>query len=145
MTPNRSRIAVGAGLLALGGLTGAALSAGGQQKAAKVAARPPAIVRTEVIRQTIHRTRHEKPRPAPAAAPPPAVTPVARGVAVAATPASASASAPLAPAAAPRPPAAAAPVVHTRQSGAPGGTGGAGERGDDHSRSTKHAGEGQDD
>ncbi len=73
----RSRIAVAATVLALGGLAGLALSADRQKAPSTVATDP--LVRTKVIHRTIHITRHAKPRnPAAASAPPaPETSPVA--------------------------------------------------------------------
>ncbi len=55
----KTRIAAGATIVGLGGLTGLALSAG-HQKSAPIAAKP--LVRTKVIRRTIHVTKHVKPK-----------------------------------------------------------------------------------
>jgi hypothetical protein len=46
-------------IVGLGGLTGLALSAG-SQKSASIAAKP--LIRTKVIRRTIHVTKHVKPK-----------------------------------------------------------------------------------
>lgn len=103
--PNmRTAIATGATLLALGGLTAVAVSAGGNDPAPeaagqkKVTPAPPPEVRTVVVTKVIHRTRRAKaardrpPAPAPVAAAPapapaPAATPVATRVRVAVAPA----------------------------------------------------------
>lgn len=63
----KTQIAAGATILGLGGLTGLALSAGHQRASQPVAAKP--LVRTKVIRRTIHVVKHAKPKP-PAGAPP---------------------------------------------------------------------------
>jgi len=55
----KTRIAVAATVVALGGLTGLALSAGGQ-KANTLADKP--LVRTRVIHRTVHVTKHQKPK-----------------------------------------------------------------------------------
>lgn len=55
----KTRVAAAATILGLGGLTGLALSAGGQ-KASSLASKP--LVRTKVIRRTIHVTKHVKPK-----------------------------------------------------------------------------------
>jgi hypothetical protein len=62
---SRSRIAVAATVLGLGGLAGAALSADRQQPPATTTGEP--IVRTRVIHRTVHVTRHLKPEHPPAA------------------------------------------------------------------------------
>jgi hypothetical protein len=63
----KTRIAAGATVIGLGGLTGLALSAG-QQKAAPAATKP--LVRTKVVHRTIHVTKHVKPKhPAAGAGP----------------------------------------------------------------------------
>jgi len=58
--PKRTTIAAGATLLGLGGLAAAAMSAGGETTQ-PVAATGPVEIRTEVIHQTVHRTRRERP------------------------------------------------------------------------------------
>ena len=55
----KTRVAAAATIVGLGGLTGLALSAG-SQKSAPVAVKP--LVRTKVIRRTIHVTKHVKPK-----------------------------------------------------------------------------------
>ena len=55
----KTRVAAAATIVGLGGLTGLALSAG-SQKSAPIAAKP--LVRTKVIRRTIHVTKHVKPK-----------------------------------------------------------------------------------
>jgi len=55
----KTRIAAGVTILGLGGLTGLALSTNHQQASEPVAAKP--LVRTKVIRRTIHVTKHTKP------------------------------------------------------------------------------------
>ena len=67
MKSMKTRIAAGATILGLGGLTGLALSAGHQKASQPVATKP--LVRTKVIRRTIHVTKHAKPKH-PAGAPP---------------------------------------------------------------------------
>jgi hypothetical protein len=79
----KSRIAITATVLALGGLTGLALSTDKQKTPATVAADP--LVRTKVIHRTIHITKHTKPRnpagssayPGTGAGPAPEASPVA--------------------------------------------------------------------
>jgi hypothetical protein len=56
----KTRIAAGATILGLGGLTGLALSAGHQKASQPVAAKP--LVRTKVIVRTIHVIKHIKPK-----------------------------------------------------------------------------------
>ncbi len=56
----RTRIAAVATVVGLGGLAGLALSAGQQHPSPAVAEKP--IVRTKVIRRTIHVTKHAKPK-----------------------------------------------------------------------------------
>src|SRR5690348_10238337 len=56
----KTRIAAGATILGLGGLTGLALSAGHQKASQPVATKP--LIRTKVIRRTIHVTKHAKPK-----------------------------------------------------------------------------------
>ncbi len=56
----KTRIAAGATILGLGGLTGLALSAGHQKAPQPVATKP--LVRTKVIRRTIHVIKHVKPK-----------------------------------------------------------------------------------
>jgi hypothetical protein len=63
----KTRIAAGATILGLGGLTGLALSAGHQKASQPVAAKP--LVRTRVIRRTIHVVKHVKPKHPAGAAP----------------------------------------------------------------------------
>ncbi len=71
----KTRIAAIATVLGLAGLTGVALNAGGQGSSQQ-ATKP--LVRTKVIRRTIHVTKHAKPKhSAVAAAAPPASIPVA--------------------------------------------------------------------
>lgn len=55
----RTRVAAATTIIGLGGLTGLALSAG-SQKSAPVAAKP--LIRTKVIRRTIHVVKHVKPK-----------------------------------------------------------------------------------
>ena len=64
----KTRVAAAATIVGLGGLTGLALSAG-SQKSASIAAKP--LVRTKVIRRTIHapNTSSRSTRPAPAKPP----------------------------------------------------------------------------
>jgi hypothetical protein len=65
----KSRVAVAATVVGLGGLAGVALNAGQQSASQPVAAKP--LVRTKVIRRTVHVTKHAKPRH-PAVTVPPA-------------------------------------------------------------------------
>lgn len=67
MKSMRTRIAAGATILGLGGLTGVALSAGHHKAPQPVATKP--LVRTKVIRRTIHVTKHAKPKHPVGAAP----------------------------------------------------------------------------
>ena len=59
MKKMKTRVAATATVVGLGGLTGLALSAGGH-KSTQVAAKP--LIRTKVIRRTIHVTKHLKPK-----------------------------------------------------------------------------------
>ena len=63
----KAKVAAGATVIALGGLTGLALSQGGKAPGAPVADKP--IVHTKVIRRTVHVTKHAQPKHPPAAAP----------------------------------------------------------------------------
>lgn len=63
----RAKVAAGATVVALGGMTGLAVSQGGEAPSKPVADKP--IVRTKVIRRTIHVTKHAKPKHPPASAP----------------------------------------------------------------------------
>lgn len=60
MNRTRIRIAAAATIVVLGGLAGLALSDGQKQASTAVAEKP--LVRTKVIRRTIHVTKHAKPR-----------------------------------------------------------------------------------
>ncbi len=60
------KLATGATVVALGGLTGLALGEGGRTESKAVAEKP--VVRTKVIRQTVHVTKHAKPKHPAAAA-----------------------------------------------------------------------------
>jgi len=129
----KSRIAVAATVLALGGLTGLALSADKQKASSTVATDP--IVRTRVVHRTIHITRHAK--PAAAAGPPaveeaPETSPVAASGYSAAAPSATTASSGSYPETAP---------VTTATSG--GGGGYASESGE--AGEVEHEGEGADD
>lgn len=62
----KTRIAAAATIIGLGGLAGVALNAGNQGASQPVAAKP--LVRTKVIRRTIHVTKHAKPKHPPAGA-----------------------------------------------------------------------------
>jgi hypothetical protein len=142
MSPVIKKLAAGASLVALGGITAVAIGQPGRTDSTKSAA-APVEVRTETIKKTVHVTRHEKPkhrraRPAtPAIAQRPAPTPPP-------APAAPAASAPAyrapAPAPAPRPVASvrapvSAPTHHpvtTRTSGGSSGGGGGEERDDRH-------------
>lgn len=68
MTKTKARIAAAVTVVGLAGLTGWALSADRRQAAQTVAEKP--IVRTKVIRRTIHVTKHSKPKHPAVAAPP---------------------------------------------------------------------------
>ncbi|HEV2062163.1 MAG TPA: hypothetical protein VGR12_04855, partial [Solirubrobacteraceae bacterium] len=69
MSLNRSQIAAGATLVALGGLAAVALVAGGgQHESSAAAAAPPAEVRTEIVRRTIRVRKPVAAAPAEAAA-----------------------------------------------------------------------------
>jgi hypothetical protein len=70
----RAKVATGATVVLLGGLTGLALSQGSSTPNKAVADKP--VVRTKVIRRTVHVTKHAKPKHPPAAAP---VEPTAAG------------------------------------------------------------------
>ncbi len=74
MTKTKMRIATAVTILGLAGLGGWALSADRRQAVQAVAEKP--IVRTRVIRRTIHVTKHAKPKH-PASAAPPATSPTA--------------------------------------------------------------------
>jgi len=63
----KTKVATGATVVFLGGLTGFALSQGGKAPSKTVADKP--VVHTKVIRRTIHVTKHAKPKHPPAAAP----------------------------------------------------------------------------
>jgi hypothetical protein len=63
----KAKVAAGATVIALGGLGGLALSQGGKAPTKPVADKP--IVRTKVIRRTIHVTKHAKPKRPLAGAP----------------------------------------------------------------------------
>jgi hypothetical protein len=155
MSPVNKKLAAGATLAALGGLTAVAIGQPGSTETKKAAAAPVEI-RTETIQKTVRVVRHEKPKhkhvrtpAAPAvaprrvsAAPPPA--PV--------TPAASAGSAPAYSAPAPRQVASVRPPVRvpshhpvtTRTSGSSGASGGKG--GDDGGeRSDRHGSAGGDD
>jgi hypothetical protein len=68
VTKTKARIAAAVTVVGLAGLTGWALSADRRQAAQTVAEKP--IVRTKVIRRTIHVTKHAKPKHPAVAAPP---------------------------------------------------------------------------
>lgn len=70
----KAKVATGATVVLLGGLTGLALSQGSSTPGKQVADKP--VVHTKVIRRTIHVTKHAKPKHPPAAAP---VEPAASG------------------------------------------------------------------
>jgi hypothetical protein len=63
----KAKVATGATVVVLGGLTGLALSQGGSAPSKPVADKP--IVHTKVIRRTVHVTKHAKPKHPVAAAP----------------------------------------------------------------------------
>jgi hypothetical protein len=125
VTPTLTKFAAGVALLGVGGLAGAAMTAGSNlpPRTATVAAAPsPVEVRTVVVRRTVHVYRKPKaPRhrviPAPTAAPVP----------VAPAPAPARVSAPIAPVRRAAP-------LQTRTSGSGGGEH---ERGDDEHESER--------
>jgi len=74
----KTKIATGATVVFLGGLTGLALSQGGKAPSKPVADKP--VVHTRVIRRTIHVTKHAKPKHPVAAAPvEPQAAPVVTG------------------------------------------------------------------
>ncbi len=60
MNSIKTRIAAGITIFGLGGLAGLALSAGNQGASQPVADKP--LVRTKVIRRTVHVTKHAKPK-----------------------------------------------------------------------------------
>lgn len=64
----KTRIAAAATVVGLGGLVGVALNAGQQGASQPVAVKP--LVRTKVIRQTVHVTKHAKPKHPLVSAPP---------------------------------------------------------------------------
>lgn len=66
MKSTRTRIAVGATIVGLGGLAGLAVSADRQKPAQPVATKP--LVRTRVIRRTTRVTKHAKPKASAGAA-----------------------------------------------------------------------------
>jgi hypothetical protein len=75
----KAKLAAAATAVALGGLTGLALTQGGKAPSRQVADRP--VVHTKVIRRTIHVTRHAKPKHPVAALPvEPAAEPEAAAV-----------------------------------------------------------------
>lgn len=61
MSKLKTRIAAGITVIALGALAGLALGSGEQQSTATAVAEKP-VVRTKVIRRTIHVTKHAKPK-----------------------------------------------------------------------------------
>lgn len=63
----KAKVATGATVVLLGGLTGLALSQGGPASSKQVADKP--VVHTKVIRRTVHVTKHARPKRPPAAAP----------------------------------------------------------------------------
>ncbi|MGN6587656.1 MAG: hypothetical protein ACTHKT_09335 [Solirubrobacterales bacterium] len=63
----KAKFAAGATVVLLGGLGGVALSQGNKAPSKPVADKP--IIRTKVIRRTVHVTKHAKPKHPPAAAP----------------------------------------------------------------------------
>ncbi|HWB69542.1 MAG TPA: hypothetical protein VG518_06160, partial [Solirubrobacterales bacterium] len=63
----KAKIAAGLTVIALGGLTGLALSQGRSAPGNTVADKP--VVRTKVIRRTVHVTKHVKPKHPPASTP----------------------------------------------------------------------------
>lgn len=73
----KAKFAAGATVVLLGGLGGVTLSQGVKAPSKPVADRP--VVRTKVIRRTVHVTKHAKPKHPPAGAP---VEPASAGAAV---------------------------------------------------------------
>lgn len=63
----KAKVATGATVVLLGGLTGLALSGGSSAPSKQVADQP--VVHTKVIRRTVHVTKHAKPKHPPVAAP----------------------------------------------------------------------------
>ncbi|MBK5218563.1 MAG: hypothetical protein JJE35_02070 [Thermoleophilia bacterium] len=61
MSKLKTRIAAGITVIGLGGLAGLALGSGEQQSTGTAVAEKP-VVRTKVIRRTIHVTKHAKPK-----------------------------------------------------------------------------------
>jgi hypothetical protein len=158
MSPVNRKLAAGATVVALGGLTAVAIGQPGHTDTKKQVA-APVEVRTETIQKTVRIVRHEKPRhrrvprPAPVVAPRPAsaASPPAPGASAA------TGSAPTYSAPAPRPitprytggstPSGTGTSTHqpvtTRTSG--GGSGGGNAGGGEGERDDKHEGEGGDD
>jgi hypothetical protein len=77
----KAKVATGATVVLLGGLGGLALSQGNKAPSKPVADKP--LVRTKVIRRTIHVTKHAKPKHPPAGAP---VEPASAGTSSASAP-----------------------------------------------------------
>ncbi|HEX7059519.1 MAG TPA: hypothetical protein VF176_06675 [Solirubrobacterales bacterium] len=109
MKSTRTRIAVGATIVGLGGLVGLAASADRQKPAQPVAAKP--LVRTQVIRRTTRVTRHAHPKVSVGAASAPVASYASASIPAYAAPVTTSSSG-----------ATAAPVT-TSASGAGGGEG----------------------
>jgi len=86
----KAKVAAGVTVVALGGLTGLALSQGGKAPSKPVADKP--VVHTKVIRRTVHVTKHAKPKHPVAAAP---VEPASSSAPVATGSSGASGSAPV--------------------------------------------------
>ncbi len=63
----KAKVAAGVTVVALGGLSGLALSQGGKAPSKPVADKP--VVHTKVIRRTVHVTKHAKPKHPAAAGP----------------------------------------------------------------------------
>jgi hypothetical protein len=58
----KTRIAAGITVIGLGGLAGLALGSSGEQQSTAAAVAEKPVVRTKVIRRTIHVTKHAKPK-----------------------------------------------------------------------------------
>jgi hypothetical protein len=70
MPVNRTTVATGITLAALGGLTAVAMSAGGKTTSQQPAAAPAAEVRTETVHRTVRVHRKQRSRPTPSVAAP---------------------------------------------------------------------------
>lgn len=155
MSPLNTKLAAGATLAALGGITAVAVAGSDRTDTAKPAA-APVEVRTETIEKTVHVTRHEKPKhkrmrrpaapavaPRPASAAPPAPAPPVTSAPVYRAPAPAPTPRPVASVPAP----VSTPTHHpvtTRTSGG-GGSNGGSERGEREDHEDRHESESGDD